>query len=144
MQCCLDPVVGQIEPHSVSSSFGDAHYVLVPNLVRDLRSYLRFDDKGMADHIVVGDRAFKPSGVDIARISELDPQHRGLQRVEATVEADILVVILGCFPVIGERAHRVGDSFGMGHYNSAVAERPYAFGRIEAESTRVDQRSGVS
>ena len=73
----------------------------------------------------------------------LDAQHRSLQRIEATVHADLAVIVLGLHAVIAETAEVVRHIRIVGRHKSAIAKATEILRWEETKATRRATRTGA-
>ena len=69
-------------------------------------------------------------------IRHLDAQHRSLQRIEATVHADLAVIVLGLHAVIAETAEVIRHVWVVGRHESAIAKATEILGWEKTKATR--------
>ena len=81
-------------------------------------------------------------GAPPLEMRKLDVQHGGLQRVQAAVHADVLVVVARLHSMSAQQAELFGQLLVLGGQHATVADPSQIFGRIEAETADVAQRSG--
>ena len=134
----------EIAAHVVATASGNADYILVPNGVGDLRGDEGLDNQRMADDVVVGNGALEAAGVGSLSVGELYRKHSGLNRVKATVEAAVNVVITGVGAIVGQSADSIGKLFGVGDNSSCIAHSSYVFSGIETESCSMTECSRLA
>src|SRR5208337_2286098 len=74
---------------------------------------------------------------------ELHAQYPGLDRIEPSVVSFDIVVILLSLAVVADHAALAGNFFIVGGYGAGLAASTQVFARIEAESARGPDRSGL-
>ena len=108
--------------------------------VRGAGTDLRLPHIGRPDAFVVHRREDDPFGVDVADMPEPDAQERGLDLVEAGVDALLVVDVLHAASVIPQRTNPFGDPFVARREGAGVAEGSQVLRREEAEAADRPER----
>ena len=84
-----------------------------------------------------------PAGlVGLVEATQLHPQDRGLERVEAPVEPTLVVLVLDLRPEVAKRPDAVVDVGVTSHHHAGVTEGSEVLGGVEAEGRRIAERAG--
>ncbi len=75
---------------------------------------------------------------------QLDPQHRGLKRVEAPVPRQVLVVVLGPLAIVAHHPHLLGQLPVIRRERAGVAVSSQVLARIEAEGAKRPDGPGAA
>lgn len=113
---------------------------LVPDVVRVIAELWQADG-GILDARKVRGRNALALGVELFQVAELRAQERGLQFVEARVDADKLVVVFLFAAVIAQHAERPRKLFVIRHDGAGVAEGTEILCRVKAETACVAERA---
>ena len=111
-------------------------------------SFVEADGRGGqargAEELVVAGGAVAALLVPFGKVAQLDLENGGLDRVEAGVPADLVVVVAAGHAVGAQRAGVGGELWVGGGDQAGVAEGGEVFGGVEAEgggSRRASQRA---
>ena len=80
----------------------------------------------------------------VVQMRQLDVEHGGLDRIEAAVQADDLVIVARLHAVRAQQFQLGGQIVAIGRQQSAVSHAAEIFGGIETEAADVAQRAGVA
>src|ERR1044071_1756208 len=106
-----DAVSLEVFEQRVAALFGDADDVLVEDVARARQHVRRRDyacEPGFADEARVDFGPLASRVRPTVEVREFDAEHGGLEGVEAAVEADLVVVVLGRAAVDAEAAQPLG------------------------------------
>src|SRR6516164_3203182 len=85
-----------------------------------------------------------PGALPLREMAEFDPQHGGLNFVEAAVPARLAAPILGGLPVIAQRTKVRGEFSRIRNDHSGISIRTKVLCRVEAEARRVPEGAGTA
>ena len=129
---------------------GDADDVLVVDVVAGHEAVVEFGGQRhflqqtrAGERLAVEIRAFAPAGGPRVEVWQLDGKDCGLERVEAEIAADEIVVILLGHAVHAHRAQARAERRIARRRHAAVAEAAEVFRREKAEPAHFSHRTGL-
>ena len=142
-----DAARGEVLPQGVALATRCADHKLIP----DMPAAGFVSGHGhVAGEIILGEELLVAGGVDLSRggpgikMRQLHAEHRGLQRVEATVDAHNLMVVARLHAVHAEELETGRDVVAGGRKKPAVADAAEVLRGIEAETPDVADRAGAA
>ena len=122
-----------------SVAFRVAHEVQVINVTR-LFPFRRQHQVGVCQHLVVhighGTALFGP----LFDVTQLDQQHGGLQRIEAAVVTEYVVLILDALSVISQQAELIRQFGVVGDDGASIAKGTQVLAGVETKTSCIAQR----